>query len=174
MQVRLAETQDAESITALINAAFRAAEAFLIDRDRITLDSVQALQRSGNFLLGENQVAGSPREDKPDRDARPEEGAALLGCVYIEVRGERAYLGLLSVDPREQRTGVGSALMNAAEEFCAEAGCRFMDLQLVNLRQELPGFYCRRGYVETGIAPLPPEIVPKLPCHFVKMSKPLS
>lgn len=172
MLVRLAQIQDAESITALINAAFRAAEAFLIDRDRITVETVQSLLQSGKFLLAENQVAGSPREDPPNELA--EEGTALRGCVYLEQRGERAYLGLLSVDPRQQKSGLGSALMNAAEKFCAEAGCRFMDLQLVNLRQELPGFYRRRGYVETGIAPLPPEIVPKLPCHFVKMSKPLS
>ncbi len=165
MHVRLAGIQDAESITALINAAFRAAEGFFIDRDRITLESVRSLLQTGKFLLAENQATENQVADK---------GATSLGCVYIELRTERAYLGLLSVDPRQQKSGLGSTLMNAAEEFCAKAGCRFMDLQLVNLRQELPGFYRRRGYVETGIAPFPPEIVARLPCHFVKMSKPLS
>ena len=32
MQVRLAQIQDAETITALINSAFRKAESFFIDR----------------------------------------------------------------------------------------------------------------------------------------------
>jgi hypothetical protein len=49
-----------------------------------------------------------------------------------------------------------------------------MDLQVINLRQELPSFYRNRGYVETGTAPLTPGLRPKLPCHFVKMSKQLT
>jgi len=44
----------------------------------------------------------------------------------------------------------------------------------VNLRKELPDFYHRKGYIETGTAPFPPDLNPKLPCHFVKMSKPLT
>jgi hypothetical protein len=48
-----------------------------------------------------------------------------------------------------------------------------MDLRIVNLREELPPFYRRLGYVETGTAPFPEEIKSKLPCHFVLMSKPL-
>jgi GNAT superfamily N-acetyltransferase len=96
------------------------------------------------------------------------------GCVYVELRGERSYLGLLSVDPQRQKSGLGSKLMDAAEDYCAKAGSRFMDLQIVNLRKELPGFYHRRGYVETGTAPFTPGLNPKLPCHFVKMSKPLT
>ncbi len=97
----------------------------------------------------------------------------LVGCVYVELRGERAYLGLLSVDPKRQKSGLGSALMNAAEEYCANEGCRFMDLRIINLREELPIFYRNRGYVETGTAPLTPGLQPKLPCHFVEMSKAL-
>lgn len=48
-----------------------------------------------------------------------------------------------------------------------------MDLRIVNLREELPPFYRRLGYVETGTAPFQEEIKSKLPCHFVLMSKPL-
>jgi GNAT superfamily N-acetyltransferase len=160
MRVRLAQDQDAESITALINVAFKAAEGFLMDRDRITLESVRSLLQTGEFLLAEDVLGAS--------------GGTLPGCVYVELRGERAYLGLLSVDLSLQKSGLGSALMNAAEEYCARAGCRFMDLQLINLREELPGFYRRRGYVETGVAPLTPGITPKFPCHFVRMSKTLA
>jgi hypothetical protein len=64
--------------------------------------------------------------------------------------------------------------VDAAEDYCAQAGSRFMDLQIVNLRKELPDFNHRRGYVETGVAPFTPGLNPKLPCHFVKMSKPLT
>ena len=155
MQLRLAELRDAESITALINTAFRHAEAFLVERDRIDRDSVESLLQTGQFLLAED-------------------GVLLFGCVYVEPRGERAYLGLLSVAPSRQGAGLGSCLMKAAEDYCAKAGCRFMDLQIINLRHELPRFYHRLGYADTGTAPLTAGLEPKLPCHFVRMSKPLT
>ena len=65
----------------------------------------------------------------------------------------RAYLGLLSVDPEDQRSGIGSMLMRAAESFCATLDAGSSISGLVNLRQEMPAFYKRRGYVETGTAP---------------------
>ena len=64
--------------------------------------------------------------------------------------------------------------MPAAEAYRVKAGSRFMDLQIVSVRKELPDFYHRRGYVETGTAPFPDGLNPKLPCHFILMSKPLS
>jgi len=82
---------------------------------------------------------------------------------------------LLSVDPKRQKAGLGSFLMNAAEEYCAKCGCLFMDLRIVNVRSELPEFYHRRGYVESGVTePFPSTLNPKVPCHFVGMSKPLA
>lgn len=155
MQVRVAETGDAEAIVAVINAAFRLAEGFLLDRDRIDLEAVQELFQKGTFLIAED--------------------SSLCGCVYVEPRdGNRSYLGLLAVDPRLQKSGLGSQLMNAAEAHCAKAGSSFMDLRIVNVRSELPTFYQRRGYVETGTEPFTPGLKPKLPCHFVLMSKPLT
>ena len=155
MQLRLAENQDAQAITAVINSAFRKAEAFFIDRDRIDVESVRSLMEKGRFLIAEDH-------------------GAVTGCVYLELRGERAYLGLLSVDPSLQQAGTGSALMKAAEDHGAHAGCRFMDLRIINLRTENHAFYSRRGYVETGTEPFPSELTPKLPCHFVNMTKPLA
>lgn len=166
MQVRVAEVGDVEAIASVINAAFRQAEGFLIDRDRIDLETVRELLRTGIFL-----VAGNAAEKAADNVA--DDLGALCGCVYVELRGERSYLGLLSVDPLHQKSGLGSKLIDAAEDYGAKAGSRLMDLQIVNLRKELPDFYHRKGYIETGTAPFPPGLNPKLPCHFVKMSKPL-
>jgi len=154
VQLRIAGNSDAEGLTDLINAAFRKAESFIIDRDRVDLEVVQSLFAKGEFLVAD------------DEDA-------LAGCVYLELRGERAYLGLLSVDPTRQKTGVGSMLMREAELHCARAGCRFVDLRIIDLRKDNHAFYKRRGYVETGTEPFPSELDAKLPCHFVNMSKPL-
>jgi len=155
LQLRVAEIRDAQAIVAVINAAFQKAESFLIDRDRIDLATVQELLRTGSFLVAD-------------------ELGIVCGCVYVEPRGDRSYLGLLSVDPQRQKSGLGSELMDAAEDHCAKAGSRFMDLRIVNVRKELPSFYHHRGYVETGTEPFTSGLNPKVPCHFVKMSKPLA
>jgi predicted N-acetyltransferase YhbS len=153
-EIRIAGSADAEQITAVINAAFRIAEGFFIDSNRITLDEVHRYLDKGAFLVAEGSHG-------------------LSGCVYVELRGERAYLGLLSVDPSRQQSGLGSRLMIAGEEYCRTRGARFMDILIVNLRAELPAFYERRGYVENGTTPFPPDVPTKQPCHFINMSKPL-
>jgi GNAT superfamily N-acetyltransferase len=153
--VRIASLRDAEKITTLINNAFRPAEGFFLDEDRIRLESVRGFFLKGEFLLVESD-------------------GVVAACVYVELRGEHAYLGLLAVDPARQHSGFGSLLMDAAEENCRGLGCRFMDIQVVNLREELFDFYRRRGYVETGTHPFPTDVETKLPCHFIEMSKPLA
>lgn len=149
----MAEPADAESITRLINAAFEV-ERFFMDGDRISAAEVRARLEAGRFILAED--------------------GALAGCVYVELHAERAHLGLLSVQPLRQRSGIGKRLMAAAEAHCHAAGCRVMELCIVNLRKELPGFYRRLGYAESGTSPSPEDAHPKLPCHFVNMSKPLA
>jgi GNAT superfamily N-acetyltransferase len=154
LKTRAAESADAENIARLVNAAFRL-ERFFIDGDRTNPDKVRALLEKGKFLLAE-------------------EAGTLVACVYVELCGERGYFGLLAVDPARQRAGMGSRLIEAAEEYCRAAGCHFMDLTVVNLRKELPGYYKRLGYAENGTLPFPEDqYPPKMPCHLVKMSKPL-
>jgi GNAT superfamily N-acetyltransferase len=141
---------------AVINSAFRVAEEFFCFEDRITLEEVERLFTAGTFLVAEiDRVLG--------------------GCVYVELKDDyRSYLGLLSVDPSQQQSGLGSLLMVAAENHCRELGSRFMDIYIVNLRTELTPFYRRRGYVETGTLPFPPEVQTKEPCHFITMAKSLA
>ncbi|MGA9308037.1 MAG: GNAT family N-acetyltransferase [Candidatus Sulfotelmatobacter sp.] len=155
LKTRTAEPADAENISHLVNAAFRL-ERFFVDADRTNPDKVRELLQKGNFLLAED-------------------AGALVACVYVELRGDRGYFGLLAVDPARQRAGMGSRLIDTAEEYCRAAGCRFMDLTVVNLRKELPGYYRSRGYVENGTLPFPSDqYPPKMPCHLVRMSKPLA
>ena len=154
VRVRPAEPSDAKQIMALINSAFRIAEDFFYNEDRITFEEVERLFTTGTFLIAE-----------ADR--------VLRGCVYVELRGERSYLGLLSVDPSQQQTGLGSLLLTAGENHCRELGSRAMDIYIINLRTELPPYYRRRGYVETGTLPLPPEVETTQPCHFITMAKDL-
>jgi GNAT superfamily N-acetyltransferase len=152
--VRTGTHADAARITAVINAAFRIAEGFFIDGNRITQAEVEQSLTKGAFILAENE-------------------GNLDGCVYVELRGDRSYLGLLSVDPKRQQSGVGSLLMHQAEQYCREHGSRYMDILIVHLREELPPFYAKRGYVETGTSPFPADVPTLIPCHFINMSKQL-
>jgi GNAT superfamily N-acetyltransferase len=153
MNTRTAQLEDAENIARLVNAAFRP-ERFFIDADRTNPEKIRALMPKGKFLL-------------------TEEAGVLTGCVYVELRDERGYFGLLAVDPALQRSGLGSRLVAAAEEYCRAAGCHFMDLTIVNLRIDLPPFYRGLGYVESGTLPFPSEQDANQPCHLVRMSKSL-
>ena len=156
LKLRIAEPEDAERITEVINSAFRKAEEFFIDSDRIDTASVLNLLAAGTFLLAEGEQL-------------------LEGCVYLERRAQgRAYLGLLAVAPDSQQSGVGSLLMQGAEDYCRGLGLGFMDIKIVNLRKELTGFYRRRGYIEIGTSPFPSEVQTKLAVHFIDMSKPLT
>ena len=154
LNIRFAQNADIAALTALINAAFRVEEAF-IEGERTNPDGVRTYMQKGKFLLAED-------------------AAGLAGCVYVELRGDRGYLGLLGVDPPRQGTGLGRKLMDAAENYFREASCRAVDLRIVSARTPLPAFYRHLGYLETGTAPFAPDIPLKTPCHYILMSKSLS
>jgi GNAT superfamily N-acetyltransferase len=150
MTVRVAGAHEAEEILRVTNAAYQV-ERFFIDTDRLDAERLNALLSKGVFLVTEG----------------------MSGCVYVELRGERGYFGPLSVDPERQGSGTGKLLVKVAEDYARAHGCRYMDLRIVNLREELPAFYRKLGYVETGTEPFPETEVTKLPCHLICMSKEL-
>jgi ribosomal protein S18 acetylase RimI-like enzyme len=80
---------------------------------------------------------------------------------------------MLAVDPDQQGRGLGRLLVTAAEEYCREAGCRFLDISVVNLRTELPGFYRQFGFTPYGTAPFQDPGKLTRSAHLVLMTKPL-
>jgi GNAT superfamily N-acetyltransferase len=153
MDIRAASASDVQQIVALVNFAFRV-ESFLVYGDRTNPAQINTMFQTGTFLLAE--TAGQ-----------------LAGCVYLELRGDRGYFGLLSVDPAHQRQGIGRALVGEAERRAKDVGCKYMDILTVNVRTELIPVYRRLGYAEAGLAPFPPDVPTKIPCHFLRMSKSL-
>ena len=154
ISIRIATHSDADDIARLVNKAFLV-EQFFIERDRTNPAMVRGLMEKGKFLLA---------EDAPN----------LLGCVYFELRQERGYFGMLSIDPLHQRMGVGRRLVDAVENYFRDAGCKFSDLKIVNVRSELHALYRRWGYADTGAAIYDDPTPTKIPVHFIAMSKPLS
>lgn len=160
MSIRTARPDDAAALASLINAAF-VVEAFFKIGDRTSADEVAALMEAGGeFLILDASEPGTGTGT-----------GTLTGCVYLKSSGDRAYFGMLSIDPDKQRQGAGRRLVDAVESRARERGCRFMDLHLVDLREELTPYYRRLGYVECGTLPFSePERASK-PCFFIVMTK---
>jgi len=118
LDFRVASLADAEALVRLINSAFRVELPF-IDGDRIDAEGVRSYMAKGKFLVADDT-------------------AGLAGCVYVELRGDRGYLGLLGVDPPRQGTGLGRKLMDVAESCFRDAGCRAIDLRVISARTPPP------------------------------------
>lgn len=155
ISIRAAGDADLSSMAALINSAF-AIETFL-EGPRTSEEQLCERMQKGLFLLGYD----------------PEE--RLTASVYVEIRGGRGYFGMLAVDPSRQGSGLGRAMVDAAEDYCRRAGCKVMDLDVLSLRTELPPFYKKLGYVPTGTEEFRPARPLKtgIECHCIVMSKTL-
>ena len=156
VRIRLATDADVAAIVAVTNDAF-AVETFL-DGTRTDADDVRQAMAHGAFLVAD------------DASGR------LIASVAIEPHEGRGYFGMLAIDPAQQRSGMGGAMVEAAEAYCRERGCTAMDITVLSLRSELLPFYRKRGYVEAGVEDFHPRIPlrPGLECHCIRMSKPLT
>jgi ribosomal protein S18 acetylase RimI-like enzyme len=154
VRTRIATSSDVPAIIPLVNAAF-AVETFL-DGTRTDRERMTTMMQRGVFLVAE------------------EEAGQLVAAVYVERRSKgRGYFGMLAVDPLRQGSGFGRVMIEAAEDRCRQLECQFMDITVLSLRPELPAFYRKFGYIETGTEEFTPSRSPKdgVKCHCIVMSK---
>ena len=120
----------------LINAAF-VIERPIFDHDRIDDAGVRDYMTKGKFLLHEDAAKN------------------LLACVYLEpnTNDARCYLGLLSIAPEQQGTGLGHRILAQSENFARDAGCHTIWLRTLSARvPPLRPYYERFGYKLLEIA----------------------
>lgn len=158
MLTRFATEADIPEIVRIINSAFRV-EDFFIDGDRTNETDIaaQMAQPDVRFLV----------VDAP-------ESRALAATVMMDVHGDRGHFAMLSVDPPFQGRGLSRLLMNAVEDYCREAGCEALDIEIVNLREELPAFYAANGFTQVTTLPFPDERKLRRDAHLVRMTKRLN
>jgi GNAT superfamily N-acetyltransferase len=153
LTIRLAAPEEASGIAALTCAAFDGRDHFA-KAGFDNADEVEQLMEEGKFLLAEKD-------------------GHLVGFAYLEPRPEATRLDLLAVAPEQQRTGIGSQLLYAAERLSCSMRCFFMHIRVMNLHWETVKFCRRRGYVEFGIEPLHGNQPISAHCHIVRMCKQL-
>jgi len=153
--IRIATSHDLAAMISLVNAAF-SIEKFL-EGPRTDETRMGEMMKKGQMLLAENGAG------------------EVVGAVYVELRGERGYFGMLAVDPSRQGTGLGRLMVEAAEHHARRHGCTLMDISVLSLRPELLPFYRKLGYTESGTEEFRPSrpLKPGVQCYCFVMSKPL-
>jgi len=164
-----ATNDDIPQLLQLINSAYRGEvakkgwthEADLIDGSiRTNEESLkQLIEKAGATILKFEQ------EDK------------IVGCVYLEKKFQRLYLGMLSVSPDVQAQGVGKQLLKAADEYATKNNCKTIEMTVISVRHELIKWYERHGYHQTTKREAFPSDGkfrnPKQPLEFVYLEKPV-
>jgi len=187
---------DLLSLVELINTCYRSPscwtnESDLIRGDRINLEQVQEYINSSEILV-------LKRDDVVVADGSSESVSvhssgtvpSLVGCVRTgpvtetvvgALEEPAGYVGLLCSHPCSQGKGVGSFLIEAAEERCASAhGLRKMVMDVLDSREELIRWYEKKGYKRTNkLIPARPFIEAKgermlKDCNFILLEKQLS
>jgi ribosomal protein S18 acetylase RimI-like enzyme len=76
----------------------------------------------------------------------------MLGCAHVCVDADAGYFGMFSVRPELQGGGLGRRVLAEAERIVRdEFGLPRMRMTVIDCREELIGWYERRGYRRTGI-----------------------
>ena len=140
--LRPATAADVPALAALVNRAYRDAaarqgwttEAHLFDGPRTDETALHELLAAPNAVILQSFDAAG----------------GLVGCVYLQARAGRLYLGMLAVAPEAQALGAGRHLLAAAETQARRQGCPRIKITVLAARPELLAWYERRGYARTG------------------------
>jgi GNAT superfamily N-acetyltransferase len=101
-------------------------------------------------------------EDAGDRALVAERGGEVLGLITVHatpVLHRPTPVGritMLIVTERARGTGVGRALVEAAERVCEERGCGLVELTSNVKRTDAHAFYARLGYAITSVRMMKP------------------
>jgi len=106
-----------------------------------------------------------------------DENNLLQGCVYLEKKEKKMYLGMLTVSPTQQANGIGKKLLLAAEKYAGDQKCSTIEMTVISVRYELITWYQKHGYYKTGeTKPFPSDArfgIPKQPLEFIVLQKDL-
>jgi ribosomal protein S18 acetylase RimI-like enzyme len=167
--ITIATLEDISALEILINSAYRGesskkgwtTEANLLKGKRITKDELsETIQNKHNTILKytkNNQITGS---------------------VLLVNKESKLYLGMLTVSPELQNSGIGKILLKEAEVHALSLGLPKIVMTVISIRKELIEWYKRHDYEDTGVRePFPlndtDAIISKEPLEFIVLEKKL-
>ncbi|OQP57202.1 hypothetical protein A3860_11625 [Niastella vici] len=133
---------DVPAITQVVNSAYQGepgskswtSESHLVAGQRTTEDLVRnLLQQPANTMF-----------------KCMDEQQNIVGCMLLEKKPHTLYLGMLSVNPNEQASGIGKLLLEHAENTARELHYTSLTITVIDRRHELIDWYKRKGFVPTG------------------------
>ena len=134
--------EDVAAITKVVNSAYEGepgskswtSESHLVAGQRTREDIVQSLLQQPSITILKCT----------------DEQQNIVGSVLLERKKDTIYLGMLSVDPQVQASGIGKLLLQQSETFARAHHYTIITITVINVRYELIDWYKRRGYVPTG------------------------
>ncbi len=166
-QILPATPDDADELSTLVNSAYRGdtgrqgwtTEADLIDGTRTDAELLREIMKRPDSVI-----------------LKYVDNEEIIGCVELRMEGQKLYLGMLTVKPTLQKSGIGKKIMQAAEAYAREKGCSAIFMNVLTGRSELIAWYERQGYSDTGqrkpFAFTDPRYgFPKKPLEFMIMEK---
>jgi ribosomal protein S18 acetylase RimI-like enzyme len=165
--ITIATLEDISALEQLINSAYRGetskqgwtTEANLLEGKRITVDELtELIKNKENIIL------------------KYTNNKQIIGSVLLVNKGNKLYLGMLTVSPELQNSGIGKQLLQEAEVHALALGLPIIVMTVISIREELIAWYKRHGYIDTGVRePFPlnatDAIISKQPLEFIVLEK---
>nr|WP_315151932.1 GNAT family N-acetyltransferase [uncultured Flavobacterium sp.] len=164
--ITTATLEDVTALEKLINSAYRGetsklgwtTEANLLQDKRITTDELYETINNK-----ENTVLKFTKKN------------TIIGCVLLADKGNKLYLGILTVSPELQNSGIGKKLLQKAEEHALSLNLPKIVMTVISIREELIAWYNRHGFMDTGVRePFPlngTDAVISEPLEFIVLEK---
>lgn len=136
-----ATVEDVSTLNKLINSAYRGES------------SKKGWTTEANLLEGNRTTEKELTEiiqDKKNTILKFTENNQIVGCVLLIEKKDQLYLGMLTVSPELQNSGIGKKLLQQAEMHALELSLSKIVMTVITVREELISWYKRHGYVDTG------------------------
>lgn len=155
-----ATLQDIPALTILINSAYRGET------------SKKGWTTEANLLEGKRTNEEELTEtllDPKNTILKFTENDTIIGSVLLVEKEHQLYLGMLTVSPELQNSGIGKKLLAEAENHAKALSLSSIIMTVISVREELVAWYKRHGYVDTGER----EAFPESEIHVTISEKPL-
>jgi len=162
-----ATVEDIPALTILINAAYRGetskkgwtTEAHLLEGKRTNEEEMtEIILEPSNTIL------------------KYTENSQIIGSVLLVEKKDQLYLGMLTVSPELQNSGIGKKMLAEAEHHARALGLHSIIMTVISVREELLAWYIRHGYKDTGKREAFPEsdihiTISEQPLEFIYLEK---